>query len=59
MEIVDYSKIDRDTIEFLIAELKKEIALNPLMLSGLQRAIIILESYWKKSLESKGANSIL
>jgi len=59
MDVVDYSRLDRDTIEFLINELKKEMALNPLMQLGLQRAIIILEGYWKKSIESTGAKSIL
>lgn len=59
MDIIDYSKLDRDTIEFLVNELKKEIVLNPLMQIGLERALLVLDNYWRKSLESQGKKSIL
>lgn len=54
MTIIDYSKLDRDTIEFLIDEIKKQRPKNKtsLVRYGMDRAIHIMNDYWLESLES-------
>jgi hypothetical protein len=54
-DIIDYSKLDRKTIDFLIEEIKRERPknLNSDIRLGMDKSIRILNHYWRKSFESE------